>query len=906
MNKTAECDDRQLLTMLREELPADEMDGALAHLEDCGYCQDRLEKLSAPQDDWDRVARVLPDSATFETPVSGAEFAWAESMARQLLSPPSHPEMLGRIGRYEVERLIGAGGMGVVFKAYDTELNRPVAVKLLAPYLATSGPARQRFAREARAAAAIVHQHVVPIHNVETDRESPFLVMHYVAGESLQSRIGREGALELREILRIGLQVSAGLAAAHQQGLVHRDIKPSNILLEEESVERAMITEFGLARAANDASVTRTGAYMGTPQYMSPEQARGEAVDQQSDLYSLGSVLYAMCTGHPPFRAETPYGVIRRIAEEEPASIQHQNSEIPGWLCQIVARLMARQKEDRFESAGEVHELLEECLSHVQQPEQFPLPQPLTEAGEAGTGRRLKTALWGGFSSLLILLAGVIYYIQTDHGVVKIDVKDPSLKVAINHQTVTMREGNKQPLVIDAGESKLMIQQGDNKFESDTFKLSRDGRVVFSVDLLEGEVLVQKDGRQFQRMPVADNEPGGPAEEKQRQRIAKLTQELQAAIDALGALRSEATTESEQLKSADAELTRIQAALSAEINVEVTGESVAELKKAVDKQLVSVVAKQAAGADPRVMIQEFARLMLLKARHQQLTFLATGSSVAADNNSVPSRLMSEEKELAVKPSDFIRLRLVEMANSTAVVDGCLLSAGFTQYRGFLQIKNTSSIERQVKFNYQAGVYNNTGYRHPPELIVLANSSCEVTLKPGESHQQNFGLMPLDGMTPSENHPEDNAVIRVSKSLIPLRFSTNPRGPISNGTEIGNRVATITAWEFVDRVPFSMKRSTAAQGTEGELFTRVLSGPQEVRRDFFTGASDIAISDDEKYVVAAYYGGKTRTWDVMNNKPTSEERQLSLDCTQLGFVPNSSIAWTMDFGGSLRLYDAQFG
>ncbi len=147
--------------------------------------------------------------------------------------------------------------MGVVFKAFDTELNRPVAVKVLAPYLAGSGAARKRFAREARAAAAVGHEHVVAIHNVETDGESPFLVMPYVAGESLQQRIDRAGALELCEILRIAMQTASGLAAAHAQGLVHRDVKPSNILLEQ-GIERTLLTDFGLARASDDASLTHT------------------------------------------------------------------------------------------------------------------------------------------------------------------------------------------------------------------------------------------------------------------------------------------------------------------------------------------------------------------------------------------------------------------------------------------------------------------------------------------------------------------------------------------------------------------------------------------------------------------------------------------------------------------------
>ncbi len=299
--------------------------------------------------------------------------AWTESMARRILSPPSHPEMLGRIGRYEVERLIGAGGMGVVFKAFDTELNRPVAVKVLAPYLSGSGAARKRFAREARAAAAVVHEHVVAIHNVETDGEAPFLVMQFVAGESLQQRLDREGPLDICEILRIGMQTAAGLAAAHAQGLVHRDVKPSNILLEM-GIERTLLTDFGLARASDEASLTHTGHHPGTPQYMSPEQARGDAVDARSDLFSFGSVMYAMCTGRPPFRADTSYGILRRITDTEPRPVREVNPNIPEWLELVVHRMLAKSLDDRFQTADQVAELLQRCLAHVQQPTTVELP----------------------------------------------------------------------------------------------------------------------------------------------------------------------------------------------------------------------------------------------------------------------------------------------------------------------------------------------------------------------------------------------------------------------------------------------------------------------------------------------------------------------------------------------------
>ncbi|MFO1041326.1 MAG: serine/threonine-protein kinase [Planctomycetaceae bacterium] len=375
------CDEFSLKAMLREELHANESDKVLAHVEDCIQCQQRVAELAASTDEWNRLPRLMDDSFASGESFNAPDFAdlglrpihWNEEMSKQLLSPATHPEMLGSLGRYDVERLIGAGGMGVVFKAYDQELNRPVAIKLLAPYLASSVPARKRFFREARAAAAIVHQHVVPIHNVETERDSPFIVMQYVSGESLQMRIDRNGPLELCEILRIGMQVADGLSAAHQQGLVHRDIKPSNILLEED-VDRALISDFGLARAADDATLTRSGFHPGTPQYMSPEQASGQCVDPRSDLFSLGSTLYTMCTGCAPFRAESSLGVMRRIAESDPTPIQDINADIPKWLCTIIGKLMAKDSDLRFQTATEVRELLEKCLSYVQQPSITRLP----------------------------------------------------------------------------------------------------------------------------------------------------------------------------------------------------------------------------------------------------------------------------------------------------------------------------------------------------------------------------------------------------------------------------------------------------------------------------------------------------------------------------------------------------
>ena len=222
------------------------------HLETCEHCRQELENLAASAEWWTDVQRSLRRGGQEGSPPPAATSGNEESTRRadeeenadwfagfpNFLGPSDNPAMLGRLGTYEIVEVIGRGGMGVVLKGFDAELDRYVAIKVLAPQLATSASARQRFAREARAAAAVVHDHVVAIHAVVPSAALPYLVMPYCAGESLQQRIDRTGALELKEILRIGMQVADGLAAAHAQGLVHRDVKPANILLEN-GVERS-------------------------------------------------------------------------------------------------------------------------------------------------------------------------------------------------------------------------------------------------------------------------------------------------------------------------------------------------------------------------------------------------------------------------------------------------------------------------------------------------------------------------------------------------------------------------------------------------------------------------------------------------------------------------------------------
>jgi serine/threonine-protein kinase len=227
---------------------------------------------------------------------------------------------MGRLDSYDVLQIVGRGGMGVVFQAFEPSLQRVVAVKVMAPQLASLASARQRFLREARAAAAVRHDQVVAIHAVSEFKGLPYLVMEYVEGTSLADRLSA-GPMPPAEVLRIGILTARGLEAAHARGLVHRDVKPANILLES-GTGRVKLTDFGLAQSREDVRLTQSGAVAGTPMYMSPEQARGEKVDHRSDLFSLGSVLYLLCTGRPPFPGEAPLAVLRRVSEETPRPVR--------------------------------------------------------------------------------------------------------------------------------------------------------------------------------------------------------------------------------------------------------------------------------------------------------------------------------------------------------------------------------------------------------------------------------------------------------------------------------------------------------------------------------------------------------------------------------------------------------
>ena len=423
-----------------------------------------------------------------------------EEVSLDFLEPCGKPDCLGRLGQYEITEVVGRGGMGIVLKGNDPKLNRVVAVKVLAPELASNASACKRFLREGRAAAAVSHDHVVTVYGIDDGGRLPFIAMEYISGPSLEGRIKREGTLELTEILRIGMQIASGLAAAHAQGLVHRDVKPANILLEN-GVEKVKITDFGLARAVDDVRVTKPGMVTGTPEYMSPEQARGESVDHRTDLFSLGSVMYAMCTGRSPFRAENTPAMIRRVCDDTPRPIEDVNPEIPGWLIQIIEELLVKPAADRFQSAAELAELLGQCLAHLQEPSVNPLPDRLEGRKFSRFARRramMRRRGWLAAAAAVLLVAlgglslteatgltdvaGTVIRIVRGDGTLVIHVDDPEVSVSIDGEQLVITGAGAREIRLGVGQHELRAVKDGKSILIESVTITRDGKRVVEVN----------------------------------------------------------------------------------------------------------------------------------------------------------------------------------------------------------------------------------------------------------------------------------------------------------------------------------------------------------------------------------------------------------------------------------------
>jgi serine/threonine protein kinase len=337
-----------------------------------------------------------PPSKSDATRANEAPDAAHDSNLTDFLGPPQSADELGRLGEYRILKILGHGGMGVVFLGEDVRLGRKAAIKAMLPHLAQSKSSQQRFLREARAAAALEHDHIVPIFHVGEDRGAPYIVMPFLKGEPLDERLKRTEVMPLADTLRIGREVAKALDAAHKTGLVHRDIKPANIWLEAPE-DRVKILDFGLARAvAEDSALTQQGAVIGTPAYIAPEQARAETVDARCDLFSLGVVLYRLCTGQQPFVGKDSVSTLMAVAMTDPVAPATLNKALPKELSDLVMNLLEKDAAKRTSSASEVVQAIQAIEKKLAQQK---MDEERTEALNAGNPMQGITAKPGGIAA---------------------------------------------------------------------------------------------------------------------------------------------------------------------------------------------------------------------------------------------------------------------------------------------------------------------------------------------------------------------------------------------------------------------------------------------------------------------------------------------------------------------------
>jgi serine/threonine protein kinase len=400
-----DCPERtRLRAYVLGQLPQEDAAALDAHFLGCTSCQSRLQTLDG-QDPLTDAVRSAADLA--RKPLSEAEervLRQMEVILQSQLAPPppvlgdqaseklrgngttlpAGPEELGWLGPYRLLGVLGTGGMGVVYRAEDPRLRREIALKTIRDCSYASPAARRRLLREGRAAAALEDDHFVPIYQVGEDNGVPYLAMRLLRGESLDQRLQRETRLALGETLRIGREIALALAAAHGSGLIHRDIKPANIWLEEARL-RVILLDFGLARSPEDTAAagsrianaqptskaqtygaleasqaTQHGIVVGTPAFMAPEQATGEALDERCDLFSLGCVLYVMACGRLPFGGADAASTLVALATTEPVPLAYVDPALPARFVDLVMRLLAHEPAARPRAALEVADALGE------------------------------------------------------------------------------------------------------------------------------------------------------------------------------------------------------------------------------------------------------------------------------------------------------------------------------------------------------------------------------------------------------------------------------------------------------------------------------------------------------------------------------------------------------------------
>jgi serine/threonine protein kinase len=398
-----------------------------------------------------------------------------------ILAPAQSRDEIGRLGPYRVLQILGQGGMGVVFLAEDPKLGRKVALKAMLPAMAASASGKERFLREARAAAALRNDNIVVIHHVDEDRGVPFVAMEYLEGETLHMRLAREGRLPMADVLRIGQELAHGLAAAHRQGLVHRDVKPANVWLETENCaerqhaddqtqpratfKRVKVLDFGLVRSQDQAQLTVAGGLLGTPAYMAPEQILDPAhTEAPADVFSLGCVLYEMSTGKRPYQGQDALQVLMGDPRQQPAPPSTIDPTLPAAFSALVMRLLSPQPATRGSAASVASELLDLASQTTRRDSETVAGSMQPTAAKPVRRRpwlpRVAVLALALLAVGLVSAAVVLIRLQTPAGDIVVETDDPNVELVVEQGGKLVRIRDKKTgkeWKLDAGKYTLTM-----------------------------------------------------------------------------------------------------------------------------------------------------------------------------------------------------------------------------------------------------------------------------------------------------------------------------------------------------------------------------------------------------------------------------------------------------------------
>jgi serine/threonine protein kinase/lipopolysaccharide biosynthesis regulator YciM len=391
-------------------------------------------------------------------------------------------------GRYQIIEELGKGGMGKLYRALDKKLNEEVALKLIKPEIASDRKTLERFSNELKVARKIVHKNVGRMYHLSEDRRTHYITMEYVPGEDLKSFIRRSGQLAVGTTIRIAKQVCDGLAEAHTLGVVHRDLKPSNIMIDKDG--NARIMDFGIARSLKAKGITGAGVMIGTPEYMSPEQIEGKEVDQRSDIYSLGVILYEMVTGRVPFEGDTPFIIGVKHKSEEPKDPKELNAQIPEDLSRVILKCMEKDKGERYQSAGEVRSELTKIEKGVPTTDiKIPRRKPTTSKEITVTFNLKKALLPAIIVAALVIAIVIVLQVLPSKKSAPLQSDKPSLAVPYfenntgDENLEYLRSGLSEWIIIDLSQSKYInVLSGDKIFS-----------ILKKLNLLEAEKISSED-----------------------------------------------------------------------------------------------------------------------------------------------------------------------------------------------------------------------------------------------------------------------------------------------------------------------------------------------------------------------------------------------------------------------------